>query len=152
MESSGLRGDTGRAVSEENVEIVRRVLDAFQMGLEGDDPGAAFDTGLVAVDAEWIPGRGFPGPRSYRGREGFIAFMRTWTEDFDGWSNRIERLIDAGNNRVIGVFRQSGTGKGSRLPVEVRLATVYELEGGQIVRMRIYLDPNEAFEAVGLSE
>ena len=138
------------STSAENVAIVRRVLDAFQMGLEGNDPGAAFDTGLVAVDAEWIPGRGFPGPKSYRGREGFIEFMRSWTEDFEGWSNQIERLIDAGDDRVVGVFRQSGTGKGSGLPVEVRLATVYELEGGQIVRMRIYLDPDEALEAVGL--
>jgi len=152
MESGGAARDTGQAMSEENVEIVRRVLDAFQSGLESDDPGAAFDTGMVAVDAEWIPGRGFPGPRSYRGRDGFIEFMRTWTEDFEGWSNRIERLIDAGNDRVVGVFRQSGTGKGSRLAVEIRLATVYELEGGQIVRMRIYLDPDEALEAAGLSD
>jgi hypothetical protein len=34
----------------------------------------------------------------------------------------------------------------------VHLATIYELEGGQIVRMRIYLDPTEALKAAGLSE
>jgi ketosteroid isomerase-like protein len=139
-------------MSEENVEIVRQVLDAFQEGLERGDLGAAFDTAMVAADAEWIPGRGFPGPRGYRGREGFIEFMRGWTEDFEGWSNQVERLIDAGNDRVVGVFRQSATGKESGVPVEVRLATIYELEGGQIVRMRIYLDPTEALEAAGLSE
>jgi ketosteroid isomerase-like protein len=139
-------------MSEENVEIVRQVLEAFQQGLERDDPGAAFDTGMVAADAEWIPGRGFPGSRSYRGREGFIEFMRNWTEDFEGWSNQLDRLIDAGNDRVVGVFRQSGTGKESGVPVEVHLATIYELEGGQIVRMRIYLDPTEALEAAGLEE
>jgi ketosteroid isomerase-like protein len=38
------------------------------------------------------------------------------------------------------------------VPVEVRLATIYELEGGRIVRMRIYLDPTEALEAAGLRE
>jgi ketosteroid isomerase-like protein len=139
-------------MSQENVEIVRQVLDAFQAGLERGDLGAAFDTRMVAADAEWIPGRGFPGPRHYRGREGFVEFMRTWTEDFEGWSNQIERLIDAGNDRVVGVFRQSATGKESGVPVEVRLGTVYELKAGQIVRMRIYLDPAEALEAAGLSE
>jgi ketosteroid isomerase-like protein len=139
-------------MSQENVEIVRQVLEAFQRGLEHDDPGAAFNTGMVAADAQWIPGRGFPGPRNYRGREGFIDFMRNWTEDFEGWSNRTERLIDAGHSRVVGVFRQSARGKESGVPVEVRLATIYELEGGQIVRMRIYLDPSEALEAAGLSE
>jgi ketosteroid isomerase-like protein len=101
-------------MSEENVEIVRQVLDAFQEGLERGDLGAAFDTAMVAADAEWIPGRGFPGPRGYRGREGFIEFMRGWTEDFEGWSNQVERLIDAGNDRVVGVFRQSATGKEKR--------------------------------------
>jgi ketosteroid isomerase-like protein len=138
-------------MSQANVEIVRQVLDAFQEGLERGDLGAAFDTAMVAADAEWIPGRGFPGPRSFRGREGFIEFMRSWTEDFEGWSNQVERLIDAGNDRVVGVFRQSATGKESGVPVEVRLATIYELEGGRIVRMRIYLDPTEALEAAGLS-
>jgi ketosteroid isomerase-like protein len=139
-------------MSQENVEIVRQVLDAFQEGLDRGDLGAAFDTARVAADAEWIPGRGFPGPRRYRGREGFIEFMRGWTEDFEGWSNQVERLIDAGNDRVVGVFRQSATGKESGVPVELRLATIYELEGGRIVRMRIYLDPTEALEAAGLRE
>ena len=78
--------------------------------------------------------------------------MRSWTEDFEGWSARVERLIDAGNDRVVGFFHQSGTGKESGVPVEVRLATIYELEDGQIVRMRIYLNPTEALEAAGLRE
>ena len=91
-----------RGMWQEKVEIVRQVLDAFQEGLERNDPGAAFDTALVADDAEWIPARGFPGPRRYRGREGFIEFMSNWTEDFEGWSNRIERVIDAGNDRWSG--------------------------------------------------
>jgi len=86
------------------------------------------------------------------GRKGFIEFMRYWTEDFEGWSNQVERLIDAGNDRVVGVFRQSATGKESGVPVEVRLGAIYELEGGRIVRMRIYLDPTEALEAAGLQE
>ena len=38
-------------MSQENVEIVRQVLEAFQQGLEHDDPGAAFDTGIVTADA-----------------------------------------------------------------------------------------------------
>ena len=50
-------------MSQENVEIVRRVFEEFKAGLARDDPGAAFDSGMVAVDCEWIPFRGLPGAR-----------------------------------------------------------------------------------------
>jgi ketosteroid isomerase-like protein len=38
------------------------------------------------------------------------------------------------------------------VPVELRQALLYEMEDGQIVRIRNYLDRAEAFEAAGLSE
>jgi ketosteroid isomerase-like protein len=97
-------------MSEENVEIVRRVVEAFQKGLEHDDPAAAFDSAPLAADVEWItpPGLGLP---TYRGREGFLEFMRTWTEDFEGFSIELERLIDTDDDRVIGLFHQRATGK-----------------------------------------
>ena len=75
-----------------------------------------------------------------------------WTEDFDSWSLEVEQLIDAGDDRVVGLLRQWATGKGSRVPVELQFAVVYELEAGRIVRSRAYLDPADALEAVGLSE
>jgi len=85
------------------VEVVRRFLKAFLAGVERGDVGGGFDSGAIADDAEWIPAAEVPGlPPSYRGRYGFIEFMRTWTEDFDGWSMEVERLIDAGDDRVVG--------------------------------------------------
>ena len=139
-------------MSEENVEIVRRVFEEFQAGMERGDPGAAFDTEALAADAEWMPAPGFPGSAVHRGREGFVEFMRTWTEDFENWSVRLERLIDAGNDRVVALFHQSATGKGSGVPVELHLALVFELEGDRVVRMRNYVDPAQALEAAGLEE
>ena len=41
-------------MSEENIEIVWRLAEAVQRGVEHDDPGAILDTGLLADDAEWI--------------------------------------------------------------------------------------------------
>jgi ketosteroid isomerase-like protein len=79
-------------------------------------------------------------------------FMRTWTEDFKEWSFRIERLIDAGENRVVALMHQSGTGKGSGAPVDLHHGCVFELEDGRITRMRIYGTTKEALEAAGLEE
>jgi ketosteroid isomerase-like protein len=137
-------------MSQENVEIVRSVFEAFQAGIERGDPAAAFDTEALVADAEWMPVPGFAGPAVYRGREGFVEFMRTWTEDFEDWSIRLERLIDAGNDRVVALLHQWATGKGSGVPVELHFALVYELEGGHVVRMRNYVDPAQALQAAGL--
>jgi ketosteroid isomerase-like protein len=139
-------------MSEENVEIVRRGFEALQAGLDRGDPGAAFDSGVYASEVEWILPPGGPGFRDvYVGRDGFLEFMKTWTEDFD-WSIKLEGLIDAGDDRVVGLFHQTAIGKGSGVPVELHMGLVYELHDGQVVRMRNYLDPKEALQAAGLSE
>ena len=139
-------------MSQENVEIVRRAFEEFKTGLATGNPTAPFDSGLNAPDAEWILPPNSPGfRRVYAGRDGFLDFMRTWTEDFE-WSIELERVVDAGDDRVVGVFRQRATGKASGVPVELHMGLVYELQDGQIVRMRNYLDPAEALEAAGLSE
>jgi ketosteroid isomerase-like protein len=140
-------------MSEENVEIVRRVFEAFQTGLERGDPGALFDLETVADDLEWMPFPGLPGmPQSYRGRDGFIEFMRTWTEGFEGWSLEYERLIDAPDDRVVALLHQSATGKESGVPVELHFGQVSELEDGRVIRVRNFPDLAEALEAAGLSE
>jgi ketosteroid isomerase-like protein len=139
-------------MSQENVEIVRRGFEALKAGLDRGDPGAAFDTGVYASEVEWILPPGGAGFRDvYVGRDGFLEFMRTWTEDFD-WSIELEGLIDAGDDRVVGLFHQTATGKGSGVPVELHMGLVYDLQDGQVVRMRNYLDPKEALEAAGLSK
>ena len=78
--------------------------------------------------------------------------MHRWTEDFDGYSIQFERLIDAGEDRIVGFFTQSATGKGSGARVEQPYFIVFDMRDGQLVRMRAYLDRAEALEAAGLPE
>jgi ketosteroid isomerase-like protein len=139
-------------MSEENVQIVRRLLGGFQARFEQGHLGAGFDLGLVADDYEWIVPTPLDGRSVWRGREGFVEFMLTWTEQFDDWSIRIERLIDAGNDRVVALTVQTATGKGSGAPVDLHVGQVYELQDGRVVRVRNYLTHPEALEAAGLSE
>ncbi|MGC1815662.1 MAG: hypothetical protein WA696_16120 [Solirubrobacterales bacterium] len=86
-------------MSQENVENVRRSWEEFQAGMKRGDPGSAFDLGLAAEDFEWITVDEFEGQRVWRGREGLVEFFRTWTAEFDDWSVRLERLIDAREDR-----------------------------------------------------
>jgi ketosteroid isomerase-like protein len=139
-------------MSEENVEIVRQVNEAFQRALEGDDPGAAFDTGLLADDWEWVLANAFEGKSVWTGRQEYVEFLRAWTSEFEHYSIRFEQLIDAGDDRVVIIYRQRGTGKGSGIPVEMHGGMISELQDGRVIRTTNYPDPADALEAVGLRE
>jgi ketosteroid isomerase-like protein len=149
-------------MSEENVEIVRRTTDAMQAALERYDLRAEVDVEAMAVefdaesvaspDLELVPDRHVPGVESYRGVKGLVEFMRTWTENFEDWSNEYERFIDAPNDRVVAIAHQSGRGQGSSVPVEMRYGMVFELEDRRVIRLRLFMDPAEALEAAGLSD
>jgi ketosteroid isomerase-like protein len=139
-------------MSQENVEVVRKAIDGFQAGLARGDPGAVFDSGTIAPDAEWIPAPNTLGVRPvYRGREGFIEFMGTWTEDFE-WAIDVERVLDAGDHRVLALFHQHATGKRSGATVELHMGQLYELENGRVIRVRNFNDRADALEAAGLQE
>jgi ketosteroid isomerase-like protein len=142
-----------RAVSQENVEIVRRVYEQWWAGLERGDPGAVFDAEAVADDSEFvIEGQWFEGRSVWRGREEYVEWFRTWTGEFEDWSLRLERLIDAGHDRVVALTHQSGTGKASGVPVEFKVGVVWELKDGRVIRARNYLSYADALEAAGLRE
>ena len=134
------------------MELVRRVFEGFQAGMERGDPGAVFGPETVADDYERIVPTPLDGRSVWRGREGFVEFIRTWTEQFEDWSIRLERLIDAGNDRVVTLTVQTATGKGSGVPVDLHVGQVYELEDGRVARVRNYFTHVDALEAAGLSE
>src|SRR5262245_16252221 len=140
-------------MSEENVEVVRRLLEDFHAGVERGDPGAGYESAPLPDDFEYVMPEGIVNPfgRSVlRGRAEFVEFFRTWTEEFEDWSQRVERLIDAGD-RVIALTRQSAVGKGSGAQVDLELGQVYEFEEGRLIRVR-YCSYDEALKAAGLSE
>jgi ketosteroid isomerase-like protein len=139
-------------MSRENVEKVRRAIEEFRAGLERGDPGAFFDLDFVTDDYEWVVAQAFEGREVWTGREEFVEFVRSWTEQLDDWSPQVDRLIDAGDNRVVALVHQSATGKESGVPVEWEMGQVYELEEGRMVRVTNYLSQVEALEAAGLSE
>jgi ketosteroid isomerase-like protein len=139
-------------MSQENVEVARRLFEEFQAGMARGDPGAWFDPEFVADDCEWIVPTPLDGRSVWRGREGFVEFIRTWTDQFEGWSIWVERWIGVGEDRVVALTRQSATGKGSGVPVELTLGQVWEFEAGRLARIRAYLTHAEALEAAGLRE
>ena len=134
------------------MEIVRRLAEAIQREMEHDDPGAIFDTGLLADDWQWVLQSPFEGKSVWSGRQEWVEFIRAWTGEFEEYSIQFEPVIDAGADRVVAIYRQRATGKGSGVPVEWHGGVVTELRDGHAIRTTNYPSHAEALEAAGLSE
>jgi ketosteroid isomerase-like protein len=132
-------------MSRQDVEVVRKLHDAW---LAGDNEAALslFDPDAV------IDMRARPEGRIYRGPEGMYEAMRDWIESWDEYRFEPEDLLDAGAGSVVLLWREYGRGKGSGAGVEIRGATVWEVERGRVVGVRPYTDRRQALEAAGLSD
>jgi ketosteroid isomerase-like protein len=86
------------------------------------------------------------------GREGYVQFMRGWTEDFEALEVELEETIDVDNDRVVAITSWNGIGKGSHARVAMSTGMVCTLKAGRIMRSALFVDPNHALRAAGLSE
>ncbi len=131
-------------MSEENVETVRRLYEAFD---RGDVPAALrfFDPEVEMDASHRVDGR------VGHGREELTAILAEWLGTWEGWREEIEEIRDLGD-QVLVLSTQYGRGKESGVGWENRFAMLYEIERGKITRWTIYDDPQEALEAAGLRE
>jgi ketosteroid isomerase-like protein len=133
-------------MSRSNVEIVRRVTDAYNRA----DVEAFAE--LVTSDFELFPWiAGAVDSDSYRGREGlekwFVDLGNTWAEI------RVvaEEIRDLGD-RVLVLGRILGVGRGGGVPVDSPNGVLIDVRAGKISRIQSYSDHGEALRAAGLSE
>jgi ketosteroid isomerase-like protein len=129
-------------MSQENVEIVRRGLEAFR---DGDVEGA-----LAVGHPEIVSARVDPDGAVFYGHDGLLRLMADWTEGFDEWSYRAEEYVDADDHVVVHI-KQWGTGAGSGASVESDNWIVYAVEDGLITRVHIYSERGQAYAAAGIS-
>ncbi len=131
-------------MSQRNVEIVRRMYDAFRLG-DADATLAYFDTDVVIDASHRVDGR------VGHGRKELLAILAEWMDTWDDWREEVEGIREAGN-RVLVVSTQRGRGKGSGADWENRFGMLYEVQDGKISRWTIYDDPADALKAAGLAE
>lgn len=132
-------------MSQENLEIVRRSVDAF---LRGDFDGAMH---VFHPDIAFDITHTMPDGEVYVGHEGFLTGLRRWLGAWDDYALEVDEYVDAGDSVVI-FFRESGRGKGSGMPTEQSVAVVWTLRDGKVVRVTPFLDRADALEAVGVRE
>jgi ketosteroid isomerase-like protein len=131
-------------MSQENVEIVRRMYDAYYAG-DADGALAYFTPDVVSDHSNRLGGG------VAHGRDGPRRQITEWVGTFEGYREEVDEIRDLGDSVCV-VASQRGRGKGSGVEVEITYALLYEFEGNQIARLTAYLTLGEALEAAGLSE
>jgi ketosteroid isomerase-like protein len=132
-------------MSQENVEIVRAGLEAFNRG----DVQA-----LAAISSPEITMQ-FIGvidePVHYGGAGGIVEYFRDQNEHWESFGFEIEDIRAIGE-RVLAIGTQTARGRASGLEVSSREAILVTVESGLVTSLQGYRDPEQALKAVGLAE
>ena len=135
-------------MSQENVEIVRDAVVAFNRG----DLDAFLDE-YWADDIDYRAVEGAPDdPGPIHGKDELRAYWQDWIDTFDQFKVEPVEVIDAGPDQVVAVIRNSGRAKLSGVEADLTFAVVYTLRDGKVARGSEYWTKEQALEAAGLRE
>ena len=151
MESSGPPRDTEWAMSQENVEGVRRLFAAFQSVDVGNfERRFAEIREIFDPDVEWVAApHSLLASEEYRGYDGVRRFWTQFLSAWDEYGLQVEEVIDAGD-QVVAVMRLSG--RTNELEVDEARSSLLTLRDGRIVRIDPFATKDGALEAAGLRE
>ena len=131
-------------MSQENVELVRRVYDALNRG----DWDAVFrDT---HPDFQMTTQRG-PEAGTHRRREAVQGLGEDYIAAFDNMVFEPEEFLENGDQVVVLVTRRARP-KGGSGEIVVRNGHLFTVRNGTILSMKSFPDPEKALEAAGLGE
>jgi ketosteroid isomerase-like protein len=138
-------------MSQENVEIVRRIFEAFPQTQDALRRGDFPIGPPISQDIEWDASEiRLPdiGDGVLRGHEGVRRFWMAWLTAWDKVTVEYE-LHDAGD-KVVAVIDQSN--QGSEIAIPLQTAQVWTFSDGEVIHWKLYMDHDAALKAVGLSE
>jgi ketosteroid isomerase-like protein len=140
-----LAEDRGYAMSQQNVEVVRRAFEAFN----GRDIEAALGDAVPEVTLDWSRSRGLDAGVYV----GYDAIRQFWTGIFEAFEQLTlvpdEFTVHGEQVMVPNTALMRGR---DGIQVEVRSVSVATLRDGRLLRWTIYQDKTEARTAVGIEE
>jgi ketosteroid isomerase-like protein len=132
-------------MSRENVEVVRRTLDAYSRR----DVEALRALNHPDLVLDWSASRGSLAA-VYRGLEEAFRFYAEYYETFEETVVKADRFIDVGDFVVVpNVAHQRGR---DGIEVSARSTLVYTVHDRQVTRLCLYQEQDEALKAVGLAD
>src|SRR5262245_1242400 len=134
-------------MSQESITTVSEMAAAFNRG--DVDAWLAYWTD----DIDYRAAQGALDDRGpIHGKDALRAYVQDWFDTFDDFRQEPVELIDAGEDKVIPVFRVTGRAKLSGVETDLTYAALYTFRDGKVAVGREYFTRAEALEAAGLSE
>jgi ketosteroid isomerase-like protein len=136
-------------MSQENVELVRRSVEAIPRDVEDD-----VEEMLSYVDPEGELHSAIVGGAEgnvYRGHEGFRRWVADSFESFQEVRNEWSEFRDLGD-RVLAFGHVKARGRESGMELDSPMGWVFTVRRGKVVKAEGFLSQAEALEAVGPSE
>jgi SnoaL-like protein len=133
-------------MSQENVEVIRRVLAEWEHGNFGTGGNSSIPMSTSAGSTRIFVHRSET--------HGLEELGQAMVEFLDAWERvtaRAERIVSAGD-KVITVETWQARGRASGVETEVRHSSIWTVVGGKITSFANYGTPDAAFEAAGLRE
>jgi uncharacterized protein len=131
-------------MSQENVEILRRVYDAASRG----DWDAGLRDAHPDCEATFQAG---PQAGTHRGRDEIVAALSDVTAAFDAWIIEPLEFFESGDQTVV-IARNRLRPKGTGGEFEYRNGHIWTIRDGTILSLVGYPNREGALEAAGLSE
>ena len=145
MESSTPPRDTAWAMSEENVEIVRRSFEIWKSRDLSDVSHLTHPAFVLDLS------RNIFNPDLFRGTDGIRLFFERVDEMWDELEVNAEEIID-GDDRLVVASRLKGVGRDG-VKANMLVFQVWEFREGKVVRLTGgFRERGEALKAAGLSE
>jgi uncharacterized protein len=131
-------------MSQENVEVVRRIFDGWSTG--------DFGAGLADLDPDvvFVVRHPFPEAIETVGPDGIRDYMARFLDNWETYAVEA-RDLRAAADTVVADAVQRGVGKASGIEIEQPFFMLFSFRGRKIVRIESILNRDEALKAAGLS-
>ena len=138
--------DTPRAMSEDDLDVMRRCFDAWNSGDLDTLVDQFHDDAELVTDPSWMEAG------TFNGRAAIRSWFEGLRESWEGHDEVVLRELFEVDDKVVARHDWNVCGRASGIEANLNATSINSLREGKIVRQQWYLDYATALKAMGLTE